>query len=127
MAWGLNDKLEIYRTLDAGFNWSKISGAAQSVSAINGEVAWALNDGNIWRTNNAGNTWSQVPGKMKSISIRGFDQAIGIDDQGNLKSTVNGGQSWVSVANGYFFSVHPYANNAAYAIDNNLKLMPITW
>jgi len=127
IAWGVNDKMEIYRTLDAGFTWSKVSGVAQSISAVNGTTAWALNSGNIWRTNNAGSNWSQVPGKMKSISAKSFDLGIGIDDQGNLKSTVNAGKSWVSVANGYFLSAVTYADNAGYAIDNNLKLIPITF
>ncbi|WP_421796089.1 tectonin domain-containing protein [Haliscomenobacter sp.] len=127
IAWGVNDKLEIYRTLDAGFTWSKVSGAAQSISAVNGNTAWALNSGNMWRTNNAGSNWSQVPGKMKSISAKSFDLGIGIDDQGNLKSTVNAGKFWTSVANGYFLSAVAYADNAGYAIDNNLKLIPITY
>lgn len=126
-AWGVNDNLDIYRTLDAGLTWSKVSGKAQSISALNGTTAWALNSGNMWRTNNAGSNWSQVPGKMKSISAKDFDQAIGIDDQGSLKSTIDGGKSWQSVAQGYFLSAVAYAERAGYAIDTNLKLIPITY
>lgn len=125
IAWGVNDKLEIYRTQDAGFTWTKAIGAAQSISAVNGNTAWVLNQGNIWRTNDGGKSWNQVPGKMKSISAKGYDQAIGIDEQGNLKSTINAGKAWESVAKGYFLSAVAYAERAGYAIDNNLKLIPI--
>jgi Tectonin domain len=123
-AWGVSRTKSIFRTLD-GQNWTKIQGAAESVSAISEDIAWVINEGNVWRTNNGGATWAYVTGKMKSIQIRSFDKAIGIDTEGKLKATSNGGQTWENIADGFFHGVSAYANDSAYVIGSDLKLIRV--
>lgn len=83
-AWTVNAGT-LFRTKDGGKTMEEITTKVKTVSALNYENTWILNqDNTLQYTNNGGKSWNKVEGYFHKVQAVSADQAHVIDAQGNL-------------------------------------------
>ena len=62
-AWATDQDGNVYRTSDAGENWSKLASKVDTIKAlsfVDPSYGWAISDTKLWQTSDGGSHWSQI-------------------------------------------------------------------
>lgn len=102
----------LYRTNDAGMNWTLVNtpfGNCSSISIVNNNLIFVIGSGGVYQSNDAGLNWSQqsIPTNCNPLSIKMINDSLGFIyakmisfNYGNLVlKTINGGTVGLSEIN----------------------------
>jgi photosystem II stability/assembly factor-like uncharacterized protein len=62
-AWATDQDGNVYRTSDAGENWSKLAShidTLKALSFVDASYGWAISDTKLWQTTDGGSHWNQI-------------------------------------------------------------------
>ncbi len=110
----VGDNGRIFRTTNGGTNWTQISSGTSSniltVAFGEGGMAYAAGrDGLILRSTDNGASWIVVETgtvRYRGIAAKGTQNAWVIGEEGNMKISTNGGQTWTTKSAGTSSDLH---------------------
>ena len=96
----------IYKTTNAGINWSYLSTYAYDFQFFDANTGYVVGSDGIYnsyirKTTNGGNTWQTQysQGSASNYKIQFFDANTGYACMQNLLKTTNGGVNWILITN----------------------------
>lgn len=86
---------EVFKTTNAGLNWTAQTRQGEILSFINETTGWLLGYNPSFKTTDGGNSWFSVGGAL-GIDGKFIDALNGrvVHGNGIIRRTVNGGQNW---------------------------------
>jgi photosystem II stability/assembly factor-like uncharacterized protein len=105
--WAFGEEGTIYRTVDAGINWTRLSSPTRRLllggAFIDDQVGWLVGAGaTIIQTADGGETWSrasfpqasETPVRFSATSFVNNRLGWAVGSGGTVYRTINGGRSW---------------------------------
>ena len=87
---------ELYKTVDAGYNWDLIYTGPSGISEchfLNESFGWMITEDGVFKTTNGGEIWLPVFAEASSVYFK--DENIGFVTVGNnIFKTSDGGSNW---------------------------------
>jgi photosystem II stability/assembly factor-like uncharacterized protein len=122
--WAVGTK--IWKTTDSGITWDSQNISAYSISFINSQTGYCVNDLGVLKSTNGGTNWHQqtsVGGN--SISVQDINNVYVVGNYGTLTKSSNGGINWLLLSssvdpeNSYLYSVNFANDSVGYIISNS--------
>lgn len=131
---------ELYRSVDAGDNWTRLagppntSGSAENYEALDGGTLLFLSDAGIAVSSNGGVSWGAVVkpdsptvGGLRSAQLLGGQTWQVVSGTGSVFRSDDKGQTWRTIAapqaSRRYYAFHPFDARHALAIDGDCKPM----
>ncbi len=98
----------VFKTVDGGQTWEEFSTPPSSgyktVYFLNENTGFIAGSSSMLRTNDGGLTWIENMNVPNTVKIHFYDEMLGylVAVNGSVKVTVDGGQNWEYLINGYY-------------------------